>query len=267
MMRCLQAEKLSFGYESGHPVFSEVTASVRSGEVAGIVGPNGSGKSTLLRTLCGFLRPWAGQVLLDGQPLLGFRRRARARTLAFLPQTIAPAFALTAFEVVCLGRYPHLGAFGAPASHDRKIARRCMRDTGTEELRDRDFTTLSGGERQRVLMASILAQEPALLLLDEPTSALDVHHQIEIFGLLRRLARDGYGVAAVTHDLNLAGRFCDRLVLLGCGEGLLAQGPPATVLTEALLSRAYRARIRVCEHPITGTPLVTAEEPVGQPQS
>ena len=188
--------------------------------------------------------------------------RERARTLGFLPQTVTPAFALTVFEVVCLGRYPHLGALGAPGPHDREVARRCMHDTETDHLAARDFMTLSGGERQRVLLASILAQEPNLLLLDEPTSALDVHHQVEIFALLRILAGRGYGIGVVTHDLNMAARFCDRLVLLSMEEGLLAHGRPAEVLTEPLLSKAYDARIRVCDHPITGTPLITAETPL-----
>ena len=112
---------------------------------------------------------------------------------------------------------------------------------------------------KRQLLASILAQEPDLLLLDEPTSALDIHHQMEIFALLRRLARDGYGVAVVTHDLNLAARFCDNLLLLSSEHGVLAAGPPDAVLTEPLLSHAYGARIRVAEHPITGSRLVAAE--------
>ena len=112
-----------------------------------------------------------------------------------------------------------------------------------------------------MLLASILAQEPDLLLLDEPTSALDIHHQIDIFALLRRLANEGYGVAVVTHDLNLAARFCDTLLLMSADHGPLAAGPPGRVLTEERLSSAYAAPIRVTEHPITGTPLITAEPP------
>jgi iron complex transport system ATP-binding protein len=261
MTHCLQAESISFSYDAERPVFHGVTTQLQTGEVAGIVGPNGSGKSTMLRCMCGLLKPGAGRVLLDKRPLLTIPMLERARVLAFLPQFVDPAFALTAFEVVCLGRYPHTGALGGFRPLDRDIALRCMRDTETEALKDRDFLTLSGGERQRVLVASILAQEPSLVLLDEPTSALDIHHQIEIFALLRRLAKSGYGVAVVTHDLNLAAQFCDRLVLMTTGRGLLATGPPADVLTEALLSEAYAATIRVCTHPITGTPLVTAEAP------
>jgi len=265
MTHCLQAESIAFAYETDRPVFHDVTTQLQTGEVAGIVGPNGSGKSTMLRCMSGLLKPGVGSVLLDGKPLLAIPMLERARVLAFLPQFVDPAFALSAFEVVCLGRYPHTGALGGFRPLDRDIALRCMRDTETESLKDRDFLTLSGGERQRVLLASILAQEPSLVLLDEPTSALDIHHQIEIFALLRRLARNGYGVAVVTHDLNLAAQFCDRLVLMTTGRGLLASGPPVNVLTEPLLSEAYSAVIRVCSHPITGTPLITAEAPRENP--
>jgi len=256
----LKAESITFAYAEGKPVLRDVTVEVRRGELTGIVGPNGSGKSTLLRILCGLLRAAKGQVFLDARPLCVVPSLERARTVAFLPQEVTPAFALTAFEVVCLGRYPHVGALANLSSHDREVAAQCMRDTDTVALRDRDFLTLSGGERQRVLIASILAQEPYLLLLDEPTSALDIHHQIEILSLLRRLVRSGYGVGVVTHDLNLAAQFCDRLYLLA-EEGVLAEGRPLNVLTDALLSKAYHASIRVCAHPLTGSPLITAVPP------
>ena len=261
----LEAGTVSFAYEAGREVFRGVDASIPGGRLTGIVGPNGSGKSTLMRVLGGLLKPSAGHVRLNGKPLGSFPAHERARSVAFLPQAVNPAFALTVFEVVCLGRYPHVGVWGGLHPHDRAVAERCLHDTETDALRGRDFMTLSGGERQRVLLASILAQEPHLLLLDEPTSALDLHHQIEIFALLRRLACEGYGVAVVTHDLNMAARFCDTLLLLSPDtEGLLAAGPPHEVLTEGLLSRAYAASIRVCDHPVTGTLLITAETPDGE---
>jgi iron complex transport system ATP-binding protein len=215
----------------------------------------------LLRVLCGLLRPKAGRVTLDGKALASFSGLERARMVAFLPQSVNPAFALSVFEVVCLGRYPHVGALGALRPHDKEVAERCLRDTETEDLRARDFMTLSGGERQRVLLASILAQEPDILLLDEPTSALDIHHQIEIFSLLERLASEGYGIAVVTHDLNLAARFCDRVLLLASNRRMLASGQPAGVFTEQRLSEAYSAPIRVSAHPVTGAPLIWAEAP------
>ena len=259
MGRRLESQAVSFAYVPGEPVLADVHVGVSGGEVVGIIGPNGSGKSTFLRILCGFLRPDAGRVLLDNRPLRTIGGRERARLLAFLPQTVTPAFALTAFEVVLMGRYPRLGPLGAPSPRDRDVALRCMRETETEALRQRDFGTLSGGERQRVLLASILAQEPDLLLLDEPTAALDIHHQAEIFALLRELATTGYGVATVTHDLNVAGQFCDRLVLMSSRARIVAQGTARQVLTAELLSDAYESPILVTEHPITGTPLVCPE--------
>ncbi|MFO7976413.1 MAG: ABC transporter ATP-binding protein [Candidatus Hydrogenedentota bacterium] len=256
MGRRLESQSVSFAYVPEAPVLADVDVGVSGGEVVGIIGPNGSGKSTFLRVLCGFLRPDKGHVLLDDRPLRTISSRDRANILAFLPQTVTPAFALSAFEVVLMGRYPRLGPLGAPSAHDRNVALRCMRETQTADLRNRDFGTLSGGERQRVLLASILAQEPDLLLLDEPTAALDIHHQAEIFVLLRELAGNGYGVAVVTHDLNVAGQFCDRLVLMSSRARIVAQGTSRQVLTAELLSGAYESPIVVTEHPITGTPLV-----------
>lgn len=259
----LQAETVSFEYERGVPVLNRVDASVRGGVMTGIVGPNGSGKSTLLRMLSGLIAPLSGRILLDGRPLASYRSRDRARMLGFLPQSVNPAFALSAFEVVCLGRYPHTGGLGALTPKDIEVARGCLRETNTEPLRDRPFLDLSGGERQRVLLAGVLAQEPKILLLDEPTSALDIHHQAEVFSLLGRLARQGYGVAVVTHDLNAAAQYCSDLVLLSGAHRLLAAGEPEKVLTSELLSEAYGAAILSGRHPFFGTPFVSAQPPEG----
>lgn len=261
MNHALAGRNLSFAYVPGAPVLSEVSVQVCGGAVTGIVGPNGSGKSTLLRLLAGLTRPQSGSVDLDDAPLRNLSARHRARVIAFLPQAVQPIFSLRVFEVVALGRHPHVGVMGALTSRDRDIVAHCMAQTETTELRNREFVTLSGGERQRVLIASILAQEPQILLLDEPTSALDIHHQVEIFALLRRLSREGYGVGVVTHDLNLAARFCDRVLLLTTTAGAaVAQGPPAEVFTEAILRQAYPGDIQVTAHPVTGSPLITVIE-------
>ncbi|HPO11903.1 MAG TPA: ABC transporter ATP-binding protein [Candidatus Hydrogenedentes bacterium] len=258
-MYTLNAESLNFAYEPGSDVLRGVNASVIGGRITGLVGPNGSGKSTLLRLLCGFLQPNSGTVKLDGRPLVSLSAAERARTLAFLPQMVDPVFSLTVFEVVCLGRYPYTGMIGSLRSHDLEVVARCLQDTETEPLRHREFGSLSGGERQRVLLASILAQEPKLMLLDEPTSSLDIHHEVEVFELLARLARQGYGIAVVTHDLNLAAQYCEELLLLSADHSVLASGKPEEVFTEALLSTAYAASIRVGKHPFTGAPFVAAQ--------
>jgi len=254
----------SFAYEHGCAVLENVTAALAANELLGIVGPNGSGKSTLLRAMAGALRPTAGHVRIAGRPAGALTPLQRARAVGILPQTVNPIFSMRVRDAVCLGRFPHVGAFGALSSHDRDVADRCLDATETAALRDRDFLSLSGGERQRVLLASVLAQEPRALLLDEPTSSLDVHHQIEIFALLRRLRTSDRGIAVVTHDIDLAARFCDRLLLLGhAARGAIADGAPADVITGPLLTRAYGAPIRVCAHPLTGAPLVTADTPEG----
>jgi iron complex transport system ATP-binding protein len=259
MSTTLEALGVAFAYDPERPVLADTSIAIEPGSFTGIVGPNGSGKSTLLRLLGGMLRPSAGSVTLDGEPVANLGHRRRARSIAFLPQAVNPTFSLTVFETVCLGRHPHLGALGSMTAHDRDVAERCLESADCTELRHRDFLTLSGGERQRVLLASILAQEPALLLLDEPTSSLDVHHQVEIFDLLQRLSEGNFGVCVVTHDLNLAARFCSGLLLLqGHTPEPAASGAPVDVLTPALLTQAYGAPIQVSEHPIDHTPLISA---------
>ncbi len=263
----LVADRVAFAYEHGHPVLDNASIRIESGAFTGIVGPNGSGKSTLLRLLGGLLRPSAGSVMLDGADIVGMSHRRRAQRVAFLPQTVQPTFSLTVFETVYLGRHPHLGALGALTPQDRDVAERCLEAADCADLRRREFMTLSGGERQRVMLASILAQEPALLLLDEPTSSLDVHHQVEIFDLLRRLAGEGYGVCVVTHDLNLAAQFCGHVLLLsGSSPEPVAHGTPVDVFTEATLSEAYGSPIRVAEHPIEHTPFICASPRSSQPR-
>ncbi len=258
----IEMSECSFAYEPGKTVLERVSARLTPGELLGIVGPNGCGKSTLLRLLSGMLRPASGHVRIGEKEATSLSPLHRARSIGFLPQTVNPIFAMRVLDAVCLGRFPHVGAFGTLSSHDRAVADRCLTETETASLRDRDFLSLSGGERQRVLLASVLAQEPRALLLDEPTSSLDVHHQIEIFALLRGLRSAERGIAVVTHDINLAGRFCDRIILMGhTARGVIAEGSPADVLTEPLLSKAYGAQIRVCPHPLTGTPLITVEAP------
>ncbi len=243
----------SFAYDDGFRL-RDVGVDVRPGEVLGVVGPNGSGKSTLLRLMGGHLRPDAGAVELEGVGIGTVPRRDLARRMAFLPQSPESSFRFAVREVVAMGRYPYLGAFGFLHSHDIEVVERAMHETATDTLAERSFYTLSGGEKQRALIASVLAQEPAVMLLDEPTAALDLHHRTDVLDLLWRLSRQGIAVVLVTHDLNGAGQFCDRLVLLS--EGKVARtGAPGDVIQEALLSAVYGADVRVVENPLTSTPM------------
>ena len=252
----LSVRDCSFRYGRGEFELNGVSLDAQPGEVLGIVGPNGSGKSTLLRLMSGILAPVDGDVLLEGVPVRSISRRRLAARLAFLPQSPEAPFRFSVREVVAMGRFPYQGAFGFLSENDVAVVERVLAETDAEALGERDFSTLSGGEKQRVLIAGILAQEPAVMLLDEPTAALDIHHCCEVMDLLWELSRKGIAVAVVTHDLNAAGQFCDRLVLLSRGR-LVRSGTPAQVLEEELLCATYGSQVRVLANPVTSCPMVT----------
>ncbi|MCE5229324.1 ABC transporter ATP-binding protein [bacterium] len=233
----------------------EIDLVCRPGELIGLVGPNGSGKSTLMRALAGQLAPTAGDVQLAGKSLGRFSPRERARAVAWLPQDVRPTFDFTVEEIVAQGRYPHIGPLGVPGPHDREVVQLAMAWTRTLAFARRPLAELSGGERQSVLLASVLAQQSRFLLLDEPTSALDLHHQIDVFEQISDLAHAGLGVIVITHDLNLAARYCDRLALLHEGR-LVADGAPTEVMREPILRQAYDVNLMVEPNPVVGSPMV-----------
>lgn len=239
----LQAENLSFSYGSALVVDS-VNLDVSPGRVTGLIGPNGSGKTTLLRLLTGLLKPRSGRVLLGGQDITGLSRRQVARQLAVLPQSFELPESFTAWEIVLMGRNPHVQLLRGETDEDRRVARDAMLRTDTLQFRNRFAAELSGGERQRLLLARALAQEPRFLLLDEATSSLDLHFQVEFLRLVRAERNEGSGVLLVLHDLNLAARSCDTLVLLERGKVRRA-GAPASVLQAELLSEVYGTEVRV----------------------
>ncbi|MEX2533994.1 MAG: ABC transporter ATP-binding protein [Trueperaceae bacterium] len=233
----LLAKEVTLGYEK-IPVVREASLELRPGEVLGLVGPNGSGKSTLLRALSGVERPWKGEVLLDCVPLRRLRRHQVARRIAVAQQGGELPDGFRAAELVAMGRSPHLGPLAREGEKDRALIEWAMRQTGVWELRKRRMWELSGGEKQRVVLARALAQEPGYLLLDEPTTHLDLRYQVEILRHVREQAAAGVGVLVVLHDLNLAARGCDRLVVLSEGQ-VVAQGVPGEVLDHELLKRVY----------------------------
>ncbi|KQS85597.1 ABC transporter [Methylobacterium sp. Leaf361] len=222
----------------GRTILSDMGLTVRPGRFVGLVGPNGAGKTTLLRVLAGLITPARGRVDLDGRPLAGLAREERARRIAALFQGGGVGWPMTVREIVALGRLPHRRAFASLAEVDEIAVARAMARTDIAHLADRTEPTLSSGERMRALLARALAVEAPWLLVDEPVTALDPAHQLDAMALLRSVSRDGTGVVAVLHDLTLAARFCDRLVVLAGGR-LIADGTPEEALTDVLLARVF----------------------------
>jgi len=212
----------------GRPVIERVSLALRPGELVALVGPNGAGKTTLIRALAGLL-PADGRIVLDGRPIGEIAPGTRARRIAYLPQGNSFAWPLAVSAVVALGRYPHGDPFTRPTGDDRAAVQSALAATETEALAERPVTTLSGGERARVALARAMATQAAVLLADEPTVSLDPRHQLIVMGLLRNAARAGGAVLAVVHDLALAARFADRVIVLQDGR-VAAEGPPAEAL-------------------------------------
>lgn len=232
----LVVDDCSFSYSS-QLVLDQISMQISKGEVVSIVGPNGSGKSTLLRCICRVLQPKGGVVYLNNQDVAHLKPRELARLLGYVPQSGAEVFPLTVYEAVLLGRKPYLSWGVGPK--DREIVDRILRFMKIDEFALKYINEMSGGEKQRVLIARSLAQEPEVLLLDEPTSNLDIKHQLEVLGLLQKFAREGgMTVIMVLHDLNLASRFSEKLVLISEGK-VFASGPPAAVLNPANISAVY----------------------------
>jgi len=245
-------------------VVSDLSLSVPPGAVTVIVGANACGKSTLLRAMSRLLAPATGRVVLDGADIHRMSTKAVARTLGLLPQSpIAPEGIVVA-DLVARGRHPYQGMLSRWSREDDAAVAEALEVTGTAEVADRAIDELSGGQRQRVWIAMALAQRTDILLLDEPTTFLDVSHQVEVLDLLTDLNRSrGTTIVMVLHDLNLAARYADHLVALRAGA-IVAAGPPAEVVTEALVSEVFGMPCRVIPDPVSGTPLVV---PVGRHHS
>ncbi|WP_084495268.1 ABC transporter ATP-binding protein [Nocardia shimofusensis] len=235
----ITVEDIEFGY-GGEIVLSGIGLTAEQGSVLGLIGPNGSGKSTLLRLIYRALRPHGGTITIDDTPVAALRGRDMAARLAVVTQESASDTPITVAEMVLLGRSPWAGAFQGYSHADRVAAAAAMRRVGIRELAGRTYASLSGGERQRVLIARALAQQADHILLDEPTNHLDVRYQHELLGLVREL---GVTTVVVLHDLNLAARYCDRLVLLDKGR-IAAAGPVADVLTAEVLEPVYHVTVQ-----------------------
>ncbi len=255
-MKAVTLDRVSAGY-GGEPVIRNISVSVSAGELFVIIGPNGSGKTTLLRILAGMGGDVKGRVNILDRPLSGYRGRDIARTVAMVPQILPEQSPFSVRETVCMGRYAHQGILGLGNRRDESLVDEAMIITGTMHLARRRVDHLSGGERQRVFIARALCQEPKIMLLDEPTASLDLAHQTRVMDLLEQLRRDrNMTVIMVSHDLNLASMYGDRLLLLKEGS-ILSLGRPGEVLDFRTLEKAYGCVILADQSPLGDFPRIT----------
>ena len=227
------------------------------GEILGILGPNGSGKTTLLKLIDGLLVPQEGEIRVQGKKLAGLNRAGIAREIAMVAQEQYFRFSFTALEVVLMGRFPHLKSLQFEGEKDMEVVHRALEATQALELADRSIHELSGGEKQRVIIARALAQEPNIILLDEPTSFLDLKYKRETFRLISSLSRNnGLSVVLVSHDIDLSGQYCHRVIMLKEGAPYRV-GTPEEVITEANVEAVYDCPVLVDRNPATGRPRVS----------
>ncbi len=233
------ADNVSFSYRHDRPVLHAVSLEAHGGGTTFVLGANGSGKTTLLSCLAGILAPDAGTILIDGQPLAAVSPRMRAQTIGFVPQLHTPVFAYTVWEVVLMGRAPHLPLLARPGHRDRDAAAQAIRTVGLWPLRDRPYTEISGGERRLVLIARGLAQGVRYLLLDEPDAHLDPAYQHHTMTTLTELGHTSdVGIIASSHQPNNALLYADQAIVLGTGH-VIAHGPPSITVVPAILNNAY----------------------------
>jgi iron complex transport system ATP-binding protein len=254
----LQLRDIHFTYpnQRPHETISGVTLDVRAGEMVALLGPNGSGKSTLLSIAIGALKPDSGDVLFDDEPIARFSRREIAQRMAIVAEQGAIRFPMTALEYVLAGRYAYATALGFDSPRDIEIAMQSLVAADAAQFARRRFNQLSSGERQRVALARSLAQQPRLLLLDEPTANADIAHQLSLLDLVHGLTRErGMGALIVTHEINLAAEFADRIALVKDGR-LAACGATREVMTAETLSELFETPLFVDRHPLSGSPVV-----------
>jgi len=240
----ISAKNLSFTYSlESNWQLGPLSFDVSKNKMTGLIGANGSGKSSVLRMLA-LRKKWQGEISIFGKNVKKYSLNDFAKTLGYLPQKTVYQYNFSVIETVGFGRYPHSGAFGFFSRDDKQIIENCLEETDLKDLRYRKLNELSGGELQRVFLASVLAQEPKILILDEPTSALDINHQVAFYELLQNFCEKNITVLIATHDLMLAACYCDELLLLRNGQ-LEKNGKPDDVINETLLHKAYGNNIKI----------------------
>ncbi|GIF71583.1 ABC transporter ATP-binding protein [Asanoa siamensis] len=250
----LGARELTLAYD-GSPVVSTLDLDIADGSFTVIVGPNACGKSTLLKALARVLRPRSGAVVLDGAEIASYPTKEVARRLGLLPQSPLVPPGIVVEDLVARGRFAHQRLLRQWSAQDADAVSDAMRLTGVTDLADRYVDELSGGQRQRVWLAMVLAQQTSIMLLDEPTTFLDLAHQIDVLDICAELHEGGRTIVAVLHDLNQAARYATNLVVMEAGR-IVAQGPPAEILTADLVATVFGVPCLVIPAPATDTPMV-----------
>lgn len=242
----LQVEQISYSYDHKQ-VIDQIDINIRAGEFVGIIGPNGSGKSTLLKNLYRVLKPNSGSIQFDGEELQRMHTKKLAKKLGVVGQEHSIPFDFKVNEIVAMGRSPYKKLFDHDTAEDKAIIERALNYVGLLELANESFSNLSGGEKQRVIIARVLAQKTDFLILDEPTNHLDIHHQFQMFDLIKGL---NITVLSAIHDLNIAAMYCDRIYVLKEGK-MYMSGTPEEVLTASLIKDVFGIDAYVIIHPIT----------------
>jgi len=249
----LEVRDLDFSYNKTK-ILNNISFNIKPGTFMSIIGPNGSGKSTLLKNISSILNPERGEIILGGKSISKMSSKEIAQNIAVVPQSTNIEFNFSALDIVLMGRNPYKKRFQSEDLEDYRIVKETMELTDTWNLRNRIINELSGGERQRVIIARALAQEPKIILLDEPTSYLDIQHQIDILDLLKRLNREeGLTVITVLHDINLAARYSDYMLLLKNGK-IIRDGTAEEVITLDNLKKTYEIDMVITKNPYTNTP-------------
>lgn len=255
----LKVKEVEFGYGSV-PVLKDVCIELAASEMLGIVGPNGAGKSTLIRCIDRILAPQKGTILLDGQDIKAMHQMELAKRVGYIPQTTSQVFPATVFDTVLMGRRPHIG--WRSSEKDTEIVLAMLKMLNIQEFAMRDINELSGGQQQKVFIARALTQEPEVLLLDEPTSNLDIRCQLEVMDIIKNIVVEKRISAIMAiHDLNLASRYADRIVMMNSGK-IFSAGNPVSALTAENIEHVYGVEVKVANH--DGRPYIVPLKPVEQ---
>lgn len=254
-MNAIKIDHLNWSYEE-KKILNDITLDIQRGLFTGIIGPNGSGKTTMAKLISKLLKTEKHTIFINQDDLSEIKIAELAKTMAMVPQSSSITYDLTAYEIVLLGRTPHLKRFERESHHDHALVKKVMIETDTWQYKDRLIHQLSGGERQRVIIARALAQEPKILVLDEPVTYLDVHHQLQVMDLIKQLSESRkITIVTILHDLNYALKYCDQVMMLHEGE-IFKYGSPDEVVTVENIKEVYNIDVHIMAHPVTQMPLV-----------